>query len=48
MLDILDSFEIDESVHIVTKYESGGDLLDYLEACGQEYLHEAQALQIFL
>ena len=39
----MDFFEFDGSVHIVTKYETGGDLAFYAEACGQEYLTEKQA-----
>ena len=48
MLGIVDSFEIDGSVHIVTRFEAGGDLSDYAEARGQQYLSEAQALRIFI
>ena len=48
MLGIVDSFEEDESVHIVTRYEAGGDLADYAEKLGQQYLSETQAQEIFI
>ena len=41
MLEIVDTFEFDGSVHIVSKYEAGGDLASYGELIGQEYLSEA-------
>ena len=34
-------------MQIVTKYEAGGDLSDYAELRGQDYLLEEQALHIF-
>ena len=47
VLGILDSFEVDGYVYIVTKYEAGGDLADYAEARGQSNLTEVQAQRIF-
>ena len=44
----MDSFEFDGSVYIVTKYEAGGDLVQYVEARGQAYLTEEQARKIFV
>ena len=35
-------------MYLITKYEAGGDLAEYAEARGQEYLPEEQAKQIFL
>ena len=48
MLGIVDSFEFDGSFYIVTKYEAGGDLLDYAVAHGKAYLSEKQAQRIFV
>ena len=47
VLGILDSFEVDGNVYIVTKYEAGGDLADYADARGQSNLTEVQAQHIF-
>ena len=43
MLGIIDCFEFDGKVFIVTKYAAGGDLADYAEARGQSNLTEVQA-----
>ena len=48
MLGIIDSFEIDGLVYIVTRYEAGGDLASYPELIGLEHLSEAQVFQIFI
>ena len=47
MLEIIDCFEFDGKVFIVTKYAAGGDLADYAEARGQSNLTEVQAQDIF-
>ena len=48
VLQIMDFFEFDGSAYIVAKFEAGGDLVQYVEARGQEYLTEKQARQIFV
>ena len=48
MLGIVDFFEFDGSVYIVTKYEAGGDLVDYAEARGKAHLSEKQTQQLFV
>ena len=47
MLRIVDFFEVEGSVYIVTGYEAGGDLAEFADARGQVHLTEAQALHIF-
>ena len=41
MLGIVDSFEVEGRVYIVTGYEAGGDLADFSDARGQVHLTEA-------
>ena len=48
VLAIVDFFEENGSVHIVTKYKAGGNLADYSVSLGKEILSEEQVLQIFL
>ena len=48
MLGIADHFQIDDTVYIVTKWQSGGDLLTYMSARGETYLTEELALHIFV
>ena len=48
MLDIIDFFEEDGNVHIVTSYKAGGDLADYPVSLGKKYLSELQVMHIFL
>ena len=47
MLGVIDSFELEGRMYMVTGFEAGGDLADFPEAIGQEYLSEAQVLHIF-
>ena len=47
VLGIFDHFVIGETLYIVTVYESGKDLCDYINAQGQDRLTEEHALYIF-
>ena len=47
MLGIIDHFNIDGYVYIVTGRASGGDLVDYMDALGLAHLSEEHAAYIF-
>ena len=47
MLGVVDHFETDDFVYIVTKKAAGGDLLEYIAALGQNYLSEDHAQYLF-
>ena len=47
VLGIYDHFVIEETLYIVTVYEAGKDLCDYMKALGQDRLSEEHALYVF-